>query len=153
MAGLFRFDRLLSTEETGTIAEMRVLILAMLLFACGGHPPPPKRGVVEGDVGGWKFRRFQPMSEPEVWVEGNKAQVYTASYVTDAAEKAGHVDDKDVVWRSDFGRSGLWRFAPATGRFARIPLRAGADVRQLLGRPGEVWGAESGADRLVVVRR
>ena len=26
-------------------------------------------------------------------------------------------------------------------------------VRQLLGRPAEVWGAESGADRLVVVRR
>jgi virginiamycin B lyase len=25
-------------------------------------------------------------------------------------------------------------------------------VRQLLGRPGEVWGAESGTDRLVVVR-
>ena len=26
------------------------------------------------------------------------------------------------------------------------------DVRQMLGRPGEVWGAESGTDRLVVVR-
>jgi len=25
-------------------------------------------------------------------------------------------------------------------------------VRQILGRPGEVWGAESGTDRLVVVR-
>jgi virginiamycin B lyase len=25
-------------------------------------------------------------------------------------------------------------------------------VRQLLGRPGEVWGAESGVDRLVVVK-
>jgi streptogramin lyase len=25
-------------------------------------------------------------------------------------------------------------------------------VRQMLGRPGEVWGAESGADALVVVR-
>jgi virginiamycin B lyase len=27
-----------------------------------------------------------------------------------------------------------------------------AAVRQQLGRPGEVWGAESGADKLVVVR-
>jgi virginiamycin B lyase len=27
-----------------------------------------------------------------------------------------------------------------------------ANVRQLLGRPGEVWGAESGADKLVVAR-
>jgi streptogramin lyase len=25
-------------------------------------------------------------------------------------------------------------------------------VRQLLGRPGEVWGAESGVDKLVVIR-
>ena len=27
-----------------------------------------------------------------------------------------------------------------------------ANVRQILGRSGEVWGAESGTDRLVVVR-
>jgi streptogramin lyase len=25
-------------------------------------------------------------------------------------------------------------------------------VRQILGRPGEVWGAESAADKLVVIR-
>jgi len=25
-------------------------------------------------------------------------------------------------------------------------------VRQILGRPGEVWGAESGTDKLVVIR-
>src|SRR5690242_7561174 len=77
---------------------MRVLFLAVLaLLACGGHPPAPKRGVVEGDLGAWKFRRFQPVLDVEVWVEGNKAQAYTASYVTDDAEKKGHVEDKDVV--------------------------------------------------------
>ena len=27
-----------------------------------------------------------------------------------------------------------------------------ANVRQLLGRPGELWGAESAADQLVVIR-
>ena len=27
-----------------------------------------------------------------------------------------------------------------------------ASVRQLLGRPGEVWGAESGVDKIVVIR-
>ena len=43
-------------------------------------------------------------------------------------------------------------FDPETARFTRVRLRAGADVRQLLGRPGQLWGAESGADRLVVVR-
>jgi streptogramin lyase len=27
-----------------------------------------------------------------------------------------------------------------------------ANVRQMLGRPGEAWGGESGTDRLVVIR-
>ncbi|HEY5920663.1 MAG TPA: hypothetical protein VIV11_03285 [Kofleriaceae bacterium] len=78
---------------------MRVMLLAgiLVLCACGSRPPPPKRGVVEGDLGAWKFRRFQPVLDVEVWVDGNKAQAYTASYVTDDAEKQGHVEDKDVV--------------------------------------------------------
>jgi hypothetical protein len=57
----------------------------------------PKRGVVEGDLGSWKFRRFQPVLDVEVWVENNKAEAYTASYVAADAEKRGHVEDKDVV--------------------------------------------------------
>jgi virginiamycin B lyase len=65
---------------------------------------------------------------------------------------AVYVDDRDIVWLTDFGRSAIVRFAPKTGRFTRVRLREGANVRQLLGRPGELWGAESGTDRLVVVR-
>jgi virginiamycin B lyase len=62
------------------------------------------------------------------------------------------VDEKDIVWLSDFGSNALVRFNPATARFTRFRLpTAGADVRQIHGRPGEVWGAESGADKLVVV--
>jgi virginiamycin B lyase len=62
------------------------------------------------------------------------------------------VDDRDKVWLSDFGANALVRFDPATERFNRIDLpSAGAEVRQILGRRGEVWGAESGTDRLVVV--
>lgn len=78
---------------------MRILLVAgiVTLFACGGSPPVPQRGVVEGDLGAWKFRRFQPVLDVEVWVEGNQAQAYTASYVADDAEKKGHVEDKDVV--------------------------------------------------------
>jgi virginiamycin B lyase len=65
---------------------------------------------------------------------------------------AVYVDDRDVVWLTDFGASAIVRFVPRTGRFRLFRLRAGANVRQLLGRHDEVWGAESGADRLVVVR-
>ena len=73
------------------------LVALITLGACGGHPPVPKRGVVEADVGAWKFRRFQPVLDVEVWVDGNKAEAYTASYVAEDAEKRGHLDDKDVV--------------------------------------------------------
>jgi streptogramin lyase len=44
-------------------------------------------------------------------------------------------------------------FDPPTGTFMTLTHDSQpAEVRQLLGRPGEVWGAESAADRLVVVQ-
>ena len=64
------------------------------------------------------------------------------------------VDDIDAVWLSDFGANALVRFDPSTETFLSFPLpSADGEVRQLHGRPGEVWGAESAADQLVVVRR
>ena len=66
---------------------------------------------------------------------------------------AVYVDDKDRVWLSDFGANALVMFDPRTETFRSFPHDSpNANVRQILGRPGEVWGAESGADRLVVVR-
>ena len=79
---------------------MRALLVASVLavVACGGHPPIPRRGVVESDLGSWKFRRFQgPLFDIEVWVEGNKAEAYSASYITADAEKRGRIEDKDLV--------------------------------------------------------
>ena len=65
---------------------------------------------------------------------------------------AVYVDERDRVWLSDFGSNALVRFDPVTSRFTSLRLpSAGADVRQILGREGEVWGAESGTDKLVVV--
>jgi virginiamycin B lyase len=65
---------------------------------------------------------------------------------------AVYVDERDQVWLSDFGANALLRFDPAGQAFTVIMLPSSpANVRQLLGRPGEVWGAESGVDRLVVV--
>jgi virginiamycin B lyase len=63
------------------------------------------------------------------------------------------VDDKDKVWVSDFDANALHRFDPVTERFDTfLSNKSNASVRQLSGRKGEVWGAESGNDRLVVVR-
>ena len=64
-----------------------------------------------------------------------------------------YVDERDDVWLSDFDANALVRFDPDTETFTSLPLPdAGAAVRQMLGRPGEVWGAESSVDKLVVVR-
>lgn len=64
-----------------------------------------------------------------------------------------YVDDKDRVWLTDFSKNAILRFDPQTETFKSFPSnKANADVRQMLGRPGEAWGAESGTDRLVVVR-
>jgi virginiamycin B lyase len=66
---------------------------------------------------------------------------------------AVYVDERDKVWLSDFGANALVRFDPVTAKFTQVPLPSeDAAVRQILGRPGEVWGAESGTDKLVVVR-
>jgi virginiamycin B lyase len=67
---------------------------------------------------------------------------------------AVYVDNRDHVWLSDFGANALVRFNPRTERFTTIRLPSSpANVRQLLGRPNELWGAESGVDKLVVVRQ
>jgi virginiamycin B lyase len=66
---------------------------------------------------------------------------------------AVYVDDRDLVWLSDFAANALVRFDPATERFTSFPLpTADGQVRQLLGREGELWGAESAVDKLVVAR-
>jgi virginiamycin B lyase len=66
---------------------------------------------------------------------------------------AVYVDAAGAVWLSDFGDNALLRFDPATESFASVPLPdPNAAVRQLNGRAGAVWGAESGADKLVAVR-
>jgi virginiamycin B lyase len=66
---------------------------------------------------------------------------------------AVYVDEKDRVWATDWHANALQRFDPVTETYATFPSdKRGANVRQMLGRPGETWGGESGLDRLVVVR-
>lgn len=63
------------------------------------------------------------------------------------------VDENDKIWLTDFAANAIVRFDPDSGRFESFPSnRRDAAVRQMLGRKGEAWGAESGTDRLVVVK-
>jgi len=66
---------------------------------------------------------------------------------------AVYVDWRGDIWASDFGGNAMVRFDPDTEQFEVFPLPAQpANVRQILGRDGEVWGAESAADKLIVFR-
>lgn len=66
---------------------------------------------------------------------------------------AVYVDELDMVWVSDFNGSAMHRFHVDTETFDTFALPANpSDVRQILGRPGEIWGAESANDSLVVIR-
>jgi virginiamycin B lyase len=118
------------------------------------EPPTPRAGP----------RRAWADSKGRVWIsEWNAGNVS----VYDPASKAWQswrlpgarpqayavfVDDQDIVWLSDWGANAIVRFDPASQGFTAFPSpRKNAGIRQLLGRPGEVWGAESGTDRLVVL--
>ena len=64
-----------------------------------------------------------------------------------------YVDENDQVWLSDWGSNALVHFNPADASFEPFTMsQAHADIRQINGRPGEIWAAESGLDRLVVIR-
>ena len=66
---------------------------------------------------------------------------------------AVYVDERDIVWVSDWGADAILSFDPETETFTSHPMsEKGADVRQILGRPGEVWLPESATDRLMVIR-
>jgi virginiamycin B lyase len=63
------------------------------------------------------------------------------------------VDDKDRVWATDWPANAIQRFDPKTEAFETfVSNKSGASVRQMLGRPGEAWAAESGTNRLAVIR-
>jgi virginiamycin B lyase len=66
---------------------------------------------------------------------------------------AVYVDERDIVWVTDWGANATLAFDPAAERLTAYPgSAAGANVRQILGRPGEVFLPESALDRIMVVR-
>jgi virginiamycin B lyase len=109
-------------------------------------------------------RRVWSDSKSQIWVsEWNAGQV--GVYFTDsrlwkewkipgnAMPYAVYVDDQDIVWLTDFGANAIVRFDPRLETFTSYShAQPNAAVRQLLGRPGEVWGAMSGQDKLLLIR-
>jgi len=119
------------------------------------EPPTPNQGA----------RRAWSDSSGSIWVSewnsGNVSRYDPVSEVWDTwalpgdapATYAVYVDEADVVWLSDFGANALVRFDPTSETFTPYPLpHQPGEVRQILGRSGEVWGAESAADHLVLIR-
>jgi hypothetical protein len=127
-----------------------LVVVMCTAVGCGGHPPIPRRGVVESDLGAWKFRRFQgPLLDIEVWIEGNKAEAYTASYITGDAEQRGRIEDKDLVSVFVTRYEAADGVVRATVKFARRLAQdsgyqveedkiAGARTLSIVGR-GEAW--------------
>lgn len=120
------------------------------------EPPTPAQGA----------RRVWADSQGAIWVsEWNSGQLSRyepkagtwdtwALPGTAPQAYAVYVDAADIVWVSDFGGNAIHRFDSNSESFHTFELpNSPSDVRQILGRPGEVWGAESAADTLVVIRR
>jgi virginiamycin B lyase len=121
--------------------------------------------VIEPPTSSQGSRRVWSDSQGKIWVsEWNAGQVGRYDPASDEwrewrlpgdqpAAYAVYVDERDQVWLSDFGANALVQFDPASETFTSYPLPSPAGaVRQILGRPGEVWGAESSADKLIVIR-
>jgi virginiamycin B lyase len=121
--------------------------------------------IIEPPTPGQGARRVWADSKGDLWVsEWNSGQLSRYTPSTGAwkswklpGEKpkayAVYVDEKDKVWVSDFGSNTTFRFDPLTESWT--PFKGsgeGANVRQILGRPGEVYLPESGLDRIMVVR-
>jgi len=119
------------------------------------EPPTPRQGA----------RRVWSDSQGRLWVSewnsGNlssfdpKGNAWRTHKLPGASPRAYavYVDERDHVWVSDFGANAVLRFDPGSATFQPFPLgREAASVRQILGRPGEVWLPESGSEHISVIR-
>jgi virginiamycin B lyase len=111
-------------------------------------------------------RRVWPDSKGRLWISewnAGNVSVYDPGAKTWKTWKlpgqnptcyAVYVDAADKVWLTDFTANAILQFDPVAETFKPFPSDQGsAAVRQLNGRPGEVWGAESANDRLVMIKQ
>jgi virginiamycin B lyase len=120
--------------------------------------------IIEPPTPGQGARRVWSDSKGDLWVsEWNSGQLSRYSPASGAwkswklpGEKprayAVYVDERDIVWVTDFGANATLTFDPTTEQWTSIPGSAPeANVRQILGRPGEVYLPESGTNRVMLV--
>ena len=85
-------------------------------------------------------------SQMDLWKEWNLPGNNPKPY-------AVYVDTNDKVWISDFGSNSMYRFDPLDESFSKLDIPSpGANIRQILGVEGEIWGAESGTNRLLLIK-
>src|SRR5215470_14753637 len=119
------------------------------------EPPVPRQGA----------RRVWSDSHGALWITGwnsgdlfrydSKAKSWARWHLPGDGPQpyAVYADENDTVWVSDWGTNAILRFDPKTEKFEPFPLPDYyASVRQLAGRKGEIWGAESRADKLFVLK-
>lgn len=119
------------------------------------EPPTPQQGArrVWSDSKGriwvseWNSGNLS-MHDPsqktwKTWkVPGNNPRAY-----------AVYVDDKDIAWVAEWTNNSIFSFDPQQEKFERYAmLREPTNIRQILGRHGEVWLPESASEHITVIR-
>jgi virginiamycin B lyase len=128
----------------------------------------PKTGdsaVVQPPTKGQGARRVWSDSRGRIWVsEWNSGQLsmhdpassrWRAWKLPGASPRAYAVwvDERDVVWTSEWSGNAVCSFDPEREEFERYAFaRPDANVRQILGRRGEVWLPESGTEWISVIK-
>jgi virginiamycin B lyase len=121
--------------------------------------------IVEPPTKGQGARRVWSDSKGRIWVSewvaGNLSMhdPKTGAWKTYKAPGdnphvyAVYVDEQDFPWITEWTQNVTYRFHPDSEKFEAFPMpRQGANVRQVLGRKGEVWLPESGTEHLTVIR-
>ena len=119
------------------------------------QPPTPKQGA----------RRVWSDSRGRIWVSewmsGNLSMLDPANGRWRAWKLPGdkprayavYVDERDTVWVSEWAGNAMYSFDAEREQFTRYGFeREATNIRQILGRKGEVWLPESGTEFISVIR-
>jgi virginiamycin B lyase len=119
------------------------------------QPPTPNQGA----------RRVWSDSKGRIWVSewnsGNLSMHDPAANSWRAWKLPGdsprayavYVDERDTAWVAEWTGNAVYSFDASTEKFERFAMpRPSSNVRQILGRKGEVWLPESGTEHITLIR-